>query len=637
MWGEGDLMTKARRRGLLRGSLVLAFLLVTLVVGATAFASANSGPTISTDKGDYTPGATVHLAGADWAPQEAIHVIVNDSAGDSWKYATDVAADDDGTFATSFQLPDWFVATYTATATGPSGTATTTFTDANVTVNTNTGSTNVSLTWAKFNGNTTCTGSSNDSGSQNINQTTTFAKGVDSGQSIQLTVPATVGALNFSSWSGASTATTVTTCIAGSASNQTTTANYAAAPVDTAPNVTGTTPSDGATDVLLGSNITISFSESVNATTSSFTLECPTGTTKTFTIGSSPASSFTLDPAADLPYSTTCTVTVVAANVTDADSNDPPDNMASNYVFSFTTEAAPNSDPVVSTAAADADGTEGDTLSTSGTFTDPDNDTLTLTADNTVGTFTDNGDGTWSWSYPTNDDVASNTITVTADDANGGTATDTFEYSAVNADPVVQTPNDDQSNCGVSISASFTDAGTADTHTATIDWGDGNTTNGTVTESNGSGTVTGSHTYAGPGNYTVKVTVTDDDNGSDTSDGLVVNNAPHLTYPEPPIIEGKTFKIGSAIPVKIVVTGCTAGLAPTIKVQEDGGSAAAPNAKGKSSKVAGQMRYDASLPGFIYNWDTKGLSKGYYTISIDGLPTSLSPTLNYAVVELVKG
>jgi hypothetical protein len=52
--------------------------------------------------------------------------------------------------------------------------------------------------------------------------------------------------------------------------------------------------------------------------------------------------SFTLDPTTDLPFGTTCTVTVVASKVTDVDAGDPPDNMAANFVFSFTTDQAPS-------------------------------------------------------------------------------------------------------------------------------------------------------------------------------------------------------------------------------------------------------------------------------------------------------
>jgi choice-of-anchor C domain-containing protein len=62
----------------------------------------------------------------------------------------------------------------------------------------------------------------------------------------------------------------------------------------------------------------------------------------------------------------------------------------------------------------------------------------------------------------------------------------------------------------VKTSASFTDPGSADTHTAVWDWGDGTTSAGTIT----AGTVGGSRTYAAPGVYTVTVTVQDDDGGA---------------------------------------------------------------------------------------------------------------------------
>ncbi len=105
--------------------------------------------------------------------------------------------------------------------------------------------------------------------------------------------------------------------------------------VDEGPAVTTTTPANGANNVATNTNITVNFSEPVNATTSSFVIECPTGSPQAYTLSASPAATFTLDPVADLPAGTTCTVTVVASQISDADAFDPPDQMAANYVFSF--------------------------------------------------------------------------------------------------------------------------------------------------------------------------------------------------------------------------------------------------------------------------------------------------------------
>ena len=68
--------------------------------------------------------------------------------------------------------------------------------------------------------------------------------------------------------------------------------------------------------------------------------------------------------------------------------------------------------------------------------------------------------------------------------------------------------------------ATFTDADTGDTaanFTSTIDWGDGNTTAGTVVIGNGTVTVQGGHTYAVDGSYQATATLTrttDNDVGS---------------------------------------------------------------------------------------------------------------------------
>jgi hypothetical protein len=75
-------------------------------------------------------------------------------------------------------------------------------------------------------------------------------------------------------------------------------------------------------------------------------------------------------------------------------------------------------------------------------------------------------------------------------------------------------------NSGVSAEASFSDAGTGDTHTATWNWGAGTTSAGTITEANGSGMAAGSHVYTAAGFYTITLTISD---GSSSAQKLLQN------------------------------------------------------------------------------------------------------------------
>jgi hypothetical protein len=114
-------------------ALAVLACVVTVLVALTGGASALTGPpTIASDKADYGPGDTVTLTGTNWQPGESVHIVVNDDQGQTWKHEADVTGAGDGTIIDQFQLPNWFVASYSVTATGAeSGTATTSFTDAN--------------------------------------------------------------------------------------------------------------------------------------------------------------------------------------------------------------------------------------------------------------------------------------------------------------------------------------------------------------------------------------------------------------------------------------------------------------------------------------------------------------------------
>ena len=109
---------------------------------------------------------------------------------------------------------------------------------------------------------------------------------------------------------------------------------------DNAPAVTATSPLNNATDVSFNTNIAIIFSEPVDVSTAWYTISCATSGSHTATQSGGPTT-FSLDPAVDFGFSESCTVTVLASEVTDQDTVDPPNNMLANSAFSFTTEATP--------------------------------------------------------------------------------------------------------------------------------------------------------------------------------------------------------------------------------------------------------------------------------------------------------
>ncbi|GAA0618390.1 S8 family serine peptidase [Kribbella sandramycini] len=200
---------------------------------------------------------------------------------------------------------------------------------------------------------------------------------------------------------------------------------------------------------------------------------------------------------------------------------------------------------------------EGSTANNAGGFSDPENRPIALTA--STGNVTNLGGGRWSWSSPTSDGPGqSRSVTITATDDKGETATTTFQLNVNNVAPSIAiTPGQSGSaseGTAFGVKATFADPGWLDSYSASIDWGDGATTSGATTVTtqgppNDLGEINGSHTYADNGNYTVKVTVTDDDGGSSSASfPVAVSNVAPVVTIDP--AQMKTITEGSTLATK---------------------------------------------------------------------------------------
>jgi len=247
------------------------------------------------------------------------------------------------------------------------------------------------------------------------------------------------------------------------------------------------------------------------------------------------------------------------------------------------------------------------------------------------------------------------TMTCT-DDTNGGTVeavltvsdgvnppvSEGVDVTVANAKPVVTSltvSGGSATACleGNAVTASFTavDAGTNDTHTGHIDWGDGASSNG----------FSATHTYAA-GTYTIAVSATDDDGGtSDTVAGTSTTPV-SLQYAtngiEQPInADGSSnFKLGRTVPVKIRVTDChgnpVATLTPQVALAKVGPGDGTVNELVSSSAAdtGTTMRY-AGDSQYIFNLSTKlsqfnagqDLTAGRYRLTITA--PSLAPVVVY--------
>ncbi|MFV1989231.1 MAG: PKD domain-containing protein [Acidimicrobiales bacterium] len=113
-------------------------------------------------------------------------------------------------------------------------------------------------------------------------------------------------------------------------------------------------------------------------------------------------------------------------------------------------------------------------------------------------------------------DDGSQTLTLTATDSSGLEGYDTVTIITNNVAPTVGpigglSADPVSTGSTVSLTTTATDPGVTDTHTWTVDWGDGTTSSGTGLA------ITASHDYLEPGIYSVTVTVTDSDGATTTA------------------------------------------------------------------------------------------------------------------------
>lgn len=208
---------------------------------------------------------------------------------------------------------------------------------------------------------------------------------------------------------------------------------------------------------------------------------------------------------------------------------------------------------------------EGTPATNGGTITDPYGGAATLTASR--GMVVVNGSG-WAWSEPTNENGPAYTVTLTATSSLGASTTSTFTVAVSNVAPTL-TLNPNQVTTGeelttIPISATFTDPGTLDSHSATVQCYSGSYGTlqqpTTITSNVQNGVLTGTISspgcpYGDNGIFTASVTVRDDDGGEDQkSFNVTISNVAPVVS-----IAGDNATIINGTPVVLTSVG-----APTV-------------------------------------------------------------------------
>jgi Ca2+-binding RTX toxin-like protein/plastocyanin len=207
----------------------------------------------------------------------------------------------------------------------------------------------------------------------------------------------------------------------------------------------------------------------------------------------------------------------------------PPPNFHGTTTFTYTVSdgeggsdtatvtvtVTPVNDAPAADAGPDRNTPEGTAVTLAGSGTDIDSTELTFVWTPAAGlvpggnvaqpTFTPADNGTTTYTLGVCDD---------ADPPACDPTPDTMTVTATNVAPDVTAPEDQEGDVvePITVTVAFTDPGTADTHAATVNWGDGSDPEDIDPVSS---PFEIEHTYTDAGSYDVTVCVTDDDGGGD--------------------------------------------------------------------------------------------------------------------------
>ncbi|MEM9597651.1 MAG: PKD domain-containing protein [Acidobacteriota bacterium] len=235
---------------------------------------------------------------------------------------------------------------------------------------------------------------------------------------------------------------------------------------------------------------------------------------------------------------------------------------------------------------------------------------------------------------PLADDAYSDGSVCVTDDG-GATACGVLPVRAFNLPPVVDAGADGTVGVGATfdLTATFTDPGSADTHSATMDWGDGAVEPALVDPD--SREVSASHAWAAEGVYTVEICVNDDDGGAacDTRTVTVAGQA-DLTLTKVDALADANGD-GAANPgeqVTYTLTVSNVGTAPAVAVVLDDPQPAYTSHAGVTGSQ-GVVTSTSPLQVDLGILDAGAQATVTWTVTVDpSLPDAVDALVNHATV-----